>query len=91
MMTRGVNLLGDEGDHDLVLDPVVGEGVKPPHAVRLRLGRDVDVLQHQLATWRTNDEFIVQNVAAPCRCKAIFCSKTGRAVALQSRVLTFPK
>jgi hypothetical protein len=90
-MTRGVNLLGYEGDHDLVLDPVVGEGVQPTHAVRLRLGRDVDVLQHQLATWRTNDEFVVQNVAAPCRCKAIFCSKTGRTVALQSRVLTFPK
>ncbi len=68
MMTRGVDLLGYEGDHDLVLDPVVGEGVQPPHAVRLRLGRDVDVLQHQLATWRTNDEFIVQNVAATCRC-----------------------
>jgi hypothetical protein len=72
MMTRGVNLLGDEGDHDLVLDPVVCEGVQPPHAVRLRLGRDVDVLQHQLATWRTND-----NYSSKCR----------RTVSLQSDFL----
>ena len=50
MMTRRVDLLGYEGDHDLLLDPVVGQGVEAPHAVRLRLGGDVNVLQHQLAT-----------------------------------------